>query len=95
MLDPGLHRGFQLGQVSDIGDNSQCLAAGRLDESCGLVEIGFGAQRVGNRLDVGANIHGDDVCALFGQCDGVAAALAARRAGDDGDGVVEFTHDTP
>ena len=90
---PALHRGLQLGQVAYVGDDGHDLAAGGLDQPCGLVEIGFGPQRVGNRVDIGADVHGDDVGALFGQRHGVAATLAARGAGDDGDRVVEFTHD--
>ena len=45
-------------------------------------------QWVGNRVDIGADVDGDDVGTLLGQRDGMAAALAPRRAGDDGDGVV-------
>jgi len=75
-VDPGLHCGFQLRQVTNVGDDGHYPAAGGFDQPCGLVEIGFGAQRVGNCLDVGADINGDDVCALFGERDGVAAALA-------------------
>jgi hypothetical protein len=59
-----------------------------LHQPRGFFEIGFGRQWVGDRVDIGANIDGDDVGALLGQRDGVAAALPARRAGDDGDGVV-------
>ena len=54
----------------------------------GVVEIRFSRQRVGDRVDIGADIDGDDVGALLGQGDGMAAALAAGRAGDDRDGVV-------
>ena len=68
-------------------------AARGLHQPHGFVEIGLGAQRVGDRVDVGADVDRDDVGALFGQRDGMAAPLAARGAGDDGDGVVEFTHD--
>ena len=37
------------------------------------------------RVDLRRDVDGDDVGALFGQPDGVAAALTPRGAGDEGD----------
>ena len=58
----------------------------------GLIEIGFSCQGVGDSVDIGTQVYGDDVGALLRECDGMTATLAARGAGDDGHGVVEFTH---
>ena len=57
----------------------------RLDQADGLGEVLRGGQRVRVRLDLLADVDGDDVGALLGQPDGVAAALTARGAGDEGD----------
>ncbi len=88
-LDPGLQRL----EVADVRCDGYRFAPSRLDQLHGLCELGFGPQGVGDRLEISADVDGDDVGALLGQRDGVAAALPARGPGDDGNHVVEFTHD--
>lgn len=56
-----------------------------LDLGDRLVEVLPGAQRVGHRVQVGAQVDRDDVGALLGQADRVRTALAAGRAGNEGD----------
>jgi hypothetical protein len=41
--------------------------------------------RVGHRVDLAAQVDGDDVRAFLGEADGVAAALATCRPGDECD----------
>ena len=59
--------------------------AGFLDEPRGFVEILGRRHRVTDGVDVAAQVDGDDVGAFLGQPHRVTAALAARRAGDEGD----------
>ena len=91
-VDPGLHCGFQLRQIANIGDSRCSPASGGLDQPYGLVEIGLGAQRVRNSVDIRADVDGDDVGTLLGERDGVATTLPPGGAGHYGDGVIEFTH---
>ena len=58
----------------------------------GLLEIFRGGQRVADGLDVFAEVDGDDVGALFGQPNRVAAALAACGAGDECDLAFNASH---
>ena len=92
-VDAALNSGLQRREVSDVGNHGHHLAAGVSHQLRGFVRSDLVAQRVRDRVDIGADVHRDDVGALFSERDGVAAALAAGRPGDHGDGVVEFTHD--
>jgi len=80
-VDPGLHCGFQLRQIANIGDSRCSPASGGLDQPYGLVEIGLGAQRVRNSVDIRADVDGDDVGTLLGERDGVATTLPPGGAG--------------
>src|SRR6202020_3613855 len=57
----------------------------RLDQADGLLHVLRRGQRVRIRLDLLHQVDGDDVRALLGQPDGVAAALAAGGTGDERD----------
>ena len=91
-VDGPPHARLELGKISHVRDDRHHPPTGGGDQAHGLSEVVLGAERVRNRVDVGADIHPDDVGALFGERYRVTAALAAGCAGDDGDGVVEFSH---
>ncbi len=61
------------------------MPPGRLDLLDRLGQVLRRGHRVRHRADLGAQIDRDDVRALPGQCDRVAAALAARGPPDEGD----------
>src|SRR5260370_33481419 len=50
-----------------------------------LVKIGPRGHRVRHVRHVGADVDADDVGALLGEADGVAAPLPTTHAGDEGD----------
>jgi hypothetical protein len=72
--DPVVDYCLQRGVVADVGLVGDDAAVEGLDLLDRLV-----------RVVVRRNVDGDDVGALFGQPDGVAAALTPRGAGDEGD----------
>ncbi len=87
---PSSNAGLQRVAVADVGLAGDDPPVQRLDLLDGLgqvsgVDIGYA-----HRVDLLADVDGDDVGALLGQPDGVAAALAARRAGDEGDLALEL-----
>ena len=88
---------FELGKVAKSAMTGTDVAAGGAHLPDRLVEqVGLGAQRIRDAASMlGAEIDGDDVRTLFGQRDGMAAALTPRGPGDDGDGAVQFAHCYP
>ena len=63
-----------------------------LDQPGGLGEVLLGGHRVRRCRDRPAGVHRDDVGALLREADGVAATLAAGRAGDERKLAVEEPH---
>jgi hypothetical protein len=76
---------LQCAVVADVGLAGDDPAVQRLDFLDGLGEVVWCRHREGHRGDLCCQVDGDDVRALLGEPDRVAAALAARRAGDEGD----------
>src|SRR6185312_9597364 len=85
VLDAGIHRGLDLLEVAHIGHRAQHLAAGLFDPGDGLVQLLAGGHRIAVGGDVGADVDADDVGALACESYRVAAALATRHPGDEGD----------
>ena len=83
-------------EVADVGLLGDDAPTGLLDEVDRLVEILAGRHRVRDAVDLTAQVERDDVGPLLGEPDRVAAALAARRPGDEDDLPVELScHDAP
>ena len=74
--------GAEIANVGLGGDNPPVQ---RLDLLDGLFQIARRRHPVGHRVDLLAQVDGDDVGALLGQPHGVAAPLAAGCPGDEGD----------
>jgi hypothetical protein len=55
----------------------QCPLAGLFDESNGFGKVLGAGRRIGITVDRPADVHGDDVGAVFGQSDGMTEALPA------------------
>ena len=85
MFDPAVDRVLQCVEVADVDLGGHDPAVERFDEVCGLGEILGRGARFRCALDMPTDIDRDDVGALLGQPDRVAAALPERRAGDEGD----------
>ena len=81
-VDAGAHRGRQGFGIPHVDHGRDHAGPGLGHQPDGLVEVGRRGQRVGDRLEVAAQVDPDDVGALAGQPQGVAPALAAGRAGD-------------
>jgi hypothetical protein len=77
-------------EIASVDDRREDAAARRLHQPRGFGEI-LGSRRVvahtGRQLS--RDVHGDDVGALVGHPDGMGAALAARRSGDERDLALE------
>ena len=83
-------------EVADVGLLGDDAPAGLLDEVDRLVEILAGRHRIGDAVDLFAQVERDDVGAFLGEPNRVAAALTARRARDEGDLPLELScHDAP
>ena len=74
---------LQLVPVANIGLAGDDPAAVVLDRLRRLFQILRRGQRVQVGLDLLADVDGDDVGALLGEADGMAAALSACRSGDE------------
>ncbi len=81
-----IERSLEFGGFADIGLDGDDAAPGLLDQFGGLFEILGRRHLVADGVDVLAQVDSDDVGALFGQPQGVAAPpLPACRTGDEGD----------
>jgi hypothetical protein len=58
----------------------------------GVVEILGCCERIIDRVDIGADVDGDDVGALSRKPQRVRATLPSRRAADDRDFALQQTH---
>ena len=85
-------RSVQFCPVADIHLRGDGPPARLLHLQPGLLEVPRSGQRVTVGLDVVADVEEDDVGPLFGQLDGVAAALTARRTGYQNDFVLYSSH---
>jgi hypothetical protein len=83
-----LHRSV----VAHVGLDGHDPAVQRLDLLDRFRQVGRGRHRVRHAGDLIAEVDGDDVRSLLRQPDRVAAALAARRAGDEGDLAFQLAH---
>ena len=81
--DAAVERLAQLLGLANVGLCGDDALTGLLDQLGGLVEILRLGHRVADCLDVVADVDRDDVGALLGQPNRVAAALPARSAGDE------------
>jgi hypothetical protein len=80
------------GRIRDVGLPGDDPAVEGLDLLDRLGQVGRGRHRVWHAGDLRAQVHGDDVGPLLRQPDRVAAALVARRAGDEGDLAFQLPH---
>ena len=87
-----LERRGQLRPLAHVGLDRHDVPVLRLDQPDGLLQVVRPGQRVLDRGDVAAQVDRDDVGALPGQPHRVAAALAARRARDEGDFALDTSH---
>jgi hypothetical protein len=90
--DAALQRLTELGRLADVGLRRDDAATGLLHQLGGLFEVLGRRHRVADGRDVLAQVDRDDVRAFFGEPDRVAAALAARRAGDKCDFPLHASH---
>ncbi len=76
---------LQRGIIADVGLGRHDPPVQRLDLLDRLGQVLRRRHRVRYRLHLAAQVDRDDVGTLLGQPDRVAASLAARRSGDEGD----------
>jgi hypothetical protein len=86
LFDAAVHRGLQCGEVTNVDFGGHDPAVQSFDQVGGFSEvIRCGRRNAGVVADRSADVDRDDVGALLRQSDRVAAALAARRTGDERD----------
>jgi hypothetical protein len=85
LADAVIDGGFDGSIVAYVGLGRDDPAVQRLDSLDGLREIVRCRHRLGHRVNLAAQVDGDDVRAFLREPDRVAAALAACRAGDECD----------
>ncbi len=90
-----VQRGTQFGLVADVGLGRDDPLAGLLDVVLGLFEVFQGGHWVADGVVVLADVDRDDVRALFGQPDRVAATLPSAGAGDECDLAFNASHCGP
>ena len=83
--EAGLERVTQLGPLPHVGLAGDDAPAQLLDRSLGLGEVLGRGEGVVVRVDLTADVDGDDVRPLLRHPDGVGPALPPRRPGDEGD----------
>src|SRR5205807_2546846 len=82
------------GQVPDVRLNRHAPTPEFLDQPPGLGEIFLAGHRIADRVERRARVDRDDVGALTGKAQRVAAALSPCGAGDEGDLALDSTtHD--
>ena len=90
------HRLREPVEVPDVALLGHDAPTGLLDEVHGLVEIFGRGHRIGDAIDLVAEVERDDVGAFLCKPDGVRTALTAGRARDEDDLPVELLcHDAP
>ena len=90
------HRRLEPFEVPDVTLLGHDAPTGLLDEVDRLVEILASRHRIGDAVDLIAQVERDDVGALLGEPDRVRAALTPGRARDEDDLPVELLcHDAP
>ena len=85
LFHAAVHRGLERVVVTHVDFGGHDAAVVGLDQIGGLGKVCRCRMRVGQVVDRPADVDGDDVGALLGQPDRVAAALAARGAADERD----------
>ena len=94
--DPLGHRLREPFEVPDVALLGHDAPTGLLDEVHGLVEILRCRHRIGDAVDLVAQVERDDVGAFLGEPDGVGTPLTAGRARDEDDLPIELLcHDAP
>ena len=83
--DARLERVAQFGALPHVGLAGDDASIQFLDRPLGLRQVLGRAQRVVVRVDLPADVDGDDVGALLRHPNGVRSALSACRPGDEGD----------
>ena len=83
--DARLERVAQLGALPHVGLAGDDAPIELLDRSLGLGQVLGRAQGVVVRVDLPADVDGDDVGTLLRHANGVGPALSACRPGDEGD----------
>jgi hypothetical protein len=83
--DTVVQGGLERAVIADVGLGRDDPPVERLDLLDRLGQVGGRGHRIGHRADPCAQVDRDDVGALLRESDGVAAALAAGRAGDECD----------
>jgi hypothetical protein len=89
LRDAAGHSGPQRGSVTDVGLDGNDAPTQSLDLRDGPDEVGRRRQRVGDRVDLAADIHRDHAGAVLGQAHRVATALSPCRSCDQRDLAVE------
>jgi hypothetical protein len=83
---------LQLPVLAHVGPDRDDAPPEVAHELLGLGQVGVARHGVGDGRQVGAEVDGDDVGALFRQPDGVRATLPATRPRDERDLAVEQSH---
>ncbi|HTP18737.1 MAG TPA: hypothetical protein VMJ65_03985 [Solirubrobacteraceae bacterium] len=79
-------------RVANVRLGSGDAAAELLDLRDGLVEILGSCERIVDRVDIGADVHRDDVGALSREAHRVGATLTSSGAADNRDFAVQRSH---
>src|SRR5271163_245276 len=83
LLNAAVHRGLARVVITNVDLGGHDATVEALDQIRCLGKVFRCRMRIGQIVDGPADVDGDDVGALLGQPDGVAAALAARCAADE------------
>jgi hypothetical protein len=86
------YRVIQATLIPDVGFGDEGAGALGLDQLGREPEIRRSRRGVVRRRDRGRDVDCHDVRAFFGQPDGMRAALAPRRAGDERDLALQLSH---
>jgi hypothetical protein len=89
---PGREHALQISRLAHVAGLRHDAAIQGLDEPNRLLEVGRRGARVRGAGDLGAQVERDDVGAILGQPDRVAAPLAAGSPGHERDLSVESSH---
>jgi hypothetical protein len=87
-----VQRRLQRAVVPHVGLGGHDPPVQRLDLLDRLGQVRRGRHRVRHAGDLGTQVHRDDVGAFLGEPDRMAAALAPRGAGDEGDFALQLSN---